>query len=161
MSIKNKIGWQKYEDLLEKQINSPLIDMVAASILKPISINKEMDYPPEYQEIQEEIEGYQEPDMSSAFSAMPEDLSNEIQMITNFDCWLGHTNFNISKSVKDRLENIRGVEVLKICSRYRFFICNLDNYIHVGVYSFCHKLKLSYNSNRNHFFSESSFNFLR
>ena len=98
MSTKNKIGWQKYEDLLEKQINSPLIDMVAASILKPISINKEMDYPPEYQEIQEEIEGYQEPDMSSAFSAMPEDLSNEIQMITNFDCWLGHTNFNISKS---------------------------------------------------------------
>ena len=81
-----------------------------------------MDYPPEYQEIQEEIEGYQEPDMSSAFSAMPEDLSNEIQMITNFDCWLGHTNFNISKSVKDRLENIRGVEVLKICSRYRFFV---------------------------------------
>ena len=122
MSTKNKIGWQKYEDLLEKQINSPLIDMVAASILKPISINKEMDYPPDYQEIQEEIEGYQEPDMSSAFSAMPEDLSNEIQMITNFDCWLGHTNFNISKSVKDRLENIRGVEVLKICSRYRFFV---------------------------------------
>ena len=122
MSTKNKIGWQKYEDLLEKQINSPLIDMVAASILKPIFINKEMDYPPEYQEEQEGVAESQEADLSSAFSAMPEDLSNEIQMITNFDCWLGHTNFNISKSVKDRLENIRGVEVLKICSRYRFFI---------------------------------------
>tara|TARA_R110002096_G_scaffold58619_4_gene147485 strand:- start:537 stop:956 length:420 start_codon:yes stop_codon:yes gene_type:complete len=119
MSKKNKIGWQKYEDLLEKQINSPLIDMIAASILKPISINKEIDYPLEYEKGQEE---YQESDMSSAFSAMPEDLSNEIQMITNFDCWLGHTNFNITKSLKDRLENIRGVEVLKICSRYRFFI---------------------------------------
>ena len=120
---KNKIGWQKYEDLLEQQINSPLIDMVAQAILKPMSANVEAEYLNEYEVEQEEAyQQHESTEMGSVFAGMPEDLSNEIQMISNFDCWLGHTNFNITKSVKERLENVRGVEVLKICSRYRFFI---------------------------------------
>ena len=120
---KNKIGWQKYEDLLEQQINSPLIDMVAQAILKPMSANVEAEYLNEYEvEQEEEYQQHESTEMGSVFAGMPEDLSNEIQMISNFDCWLGHTNFNITKSVKERLENVRGVEVLKICSRYRFFI---------------------------------------
>ena len=120
---KNKIGWQKYEDLLEQQINSPLIDMVAQAILKTMSANVEAEYLNEYEVEQEEAyQQHESTEMGSVFAGMPEDLSNEIQMISNFDCWLGHTNFNITKSVKERLENVRGVEVLKICSRYRFFI---------------------------------------
>ena len=120
---KNKIGWQKYEDLLEKQINSPLIDMVAQAILKPMSANVEAEYLNEYEAEQEETyQEHESAEVGSVFAGMPEDLSNEIQMISNFDCWLGHTNFNITKAVKERLENVRGVEVLKICSRYRFFI---------------------------------------
>ena len=27
-----KIGWQKYEDLLEQQINSPIIEMISNSV---------------------------------------------------------------------------------------------------------------------------------
>ena len=45
-----------------------------------------------------------------------------IHFLANFDCWLGHTNFNISKDVKNNLNKVNGIEVLKICSRYRFFI---------------------------------------
>ena len=37
-------------------------------------------------------------------------------------CWLGHTNFNISQEVKNCIENIEGVEVLKVLTRYRFFV---------------------------------------
>ena len=43
-------------------------------------------------------------------------------MLTNFDCWVGHTNFNLSKKIASELEKIEGVELLRICSRYRFFI---------------------------------------
>ena len=110
---KNKIGWQKYEDLLEQQINSPLIDMVAQAILKPMSANVEAEYLNEYEVEQEEAyQQHESTEMGSVFAGMPEDLSNEIQMISNFDCWLGHTNFNITKSVKERIENVRGVEGL-------------------------------------------------
>ena len=43
-------------------------------------------------------------------------------MITNYDCWVGHANFDITPTVKDILDRVDGVEILKICSRYRFFI---------------------------------------
>ena len=43
-------------------------------------------------------------------------------MASSFDCWMGHTNFNITQETLDNLNKMEGVEVLKICSRYRFFI---------------------------------------
>ena len=51
-----------------------------------------------------------------------DDLTNEITLAESFDCWLGHTNFNITEEIKEHLNKIDGIEVLKICSRYRFFV---------------------------------------
>lgn len=39
-----------------------------------------------------------------------------------FDCWVGHTNFPIGFNEKVILDNIEGIEALKIMSKYRFFI---------------------------------------
>jgi|APGre2960657423_1045063.scaffolds.fasta_scaffold135508_1 hypothetical protein len=39
-----------------------------------------------------------------------------------FDCWICHTNFDITESDKAALDLVDGIEVLKIMSRYRFFI---------------------------------------
>lgn len=39
-----------------------------------------------------------------------------------FNFWLGHTNFNISQKVKQIIEQIDGVEILDIFTRYRFRI---------------------------------------
>ena len=39
-----------------------------------------------------------------------------------FDCWIGHTNFDITKKELDILNKIDGVESLKVMTRYRFFI---------------------------------------
>jgi hypothetical protein len=39
-----------------------------------------------------------------------------------FDCWIGHTNFDITEAEKHALDRVPGIEVLKIMSRYRFFI---------------------------------------
>jgi hypothetical protein len=39
-----------------------------------------------------------------------------------FNFWIGHTNFTISKSVADKIENTDGVETLDIFTRYRFRI---------------------------------------
>ena len=49
-------------------------------------------------------------------------MVENINLVTNFDCWMGHTNFNITESVKETLNKTEGVEALKICSRYRFFV---------------------------------------
>ena len=39
-----------------------------------------------------------------------------------FNFWLGHTNFNITNSIKDLIEKCEGVEILDIFTRYRFRI---------------------------------------
>lgn len=40
-----------------------------------------------------------------------------------WDCWVGHTNFSITHSIKDVLvKKTEGIEALKILGRYTFFI---------------------------------------
>ena len=39
-----------------------------------------------------------------------------------FDCWLGYTNFEITNSIKSKIEKVEGIELLSILSRYRFFV---------------------------------------
>lgn len=39
-----------------------------------------------------------------------------------FDCWICHTNFDLNEGDKVCLDQVPGIEVLRIMSRYRFFI---------------------------------------
>jgi hypothetical protein len=39
-----------------------------------------------------------------------------------YDCWVCHTNFDITKHHENLLNQIDGIEVLKIMTRYRIFI---------------------------------------
>lgn len=39
-----------------------------------------------------------------------------------WDCWLGYTNFTITSEISDIIEEIEGVEALKILGRYSFCI---------------------------------------
>ena len=51
-----------------------------------------------------------------------EQLLEDMAMLTNFDCWMGHTNFDITKDIKEVLNEVQGIELMRVCSRYRFFI---------------------------------------
>jgi hypothetical protein len=61
-------------------------------------------------------------DPSGIMIPMSSKLVEDAMMITNFDCWLGHTNFDITPDIKKALDKTEGVELLKVMSRYRFFI---------------------------------------
>lgn len=45
-----------------------------------------------------------------------------MQPSERWDCWIGHTNFDITIGIAEQIEKIDGVEVLKILGRYSFFI---------------------------------------
>ena len=108
-----KIGWQKYEDMLEQQLHSPLLQVFYDSFN---SVDEE-DF------TEEELEAMQEmPIDQQQLVPVDNKLMENITLTSNFDCWMGHTNFNITKSVKEELDNVDGVEILRICSRYRFFV---------------------------------------
>ena len=121
MKKKLKIGWQKYEDLIEQQISSPLIGTLMENIMSqmiesiPIDENQEDD--------DDEVGKIQMPIQAPMMIPMSQQLIEDISMLSNYDCWIGHTNFDITNRIKDTLDSIDGVEILKICSRYRFFIC--------------------------------------
>ncbi len=116
-----KIGWQKYEDYIEKQLSSPIL----GTILQNIAEQHAGAMPEDYEE-DEEMEDYDS--MKSSMMKMgpmvplTNQLIEDISILSSFECWIGHTNFDITLDVKDKLNRVPGVEVLKIFSRYRFFV---------------------------------------
>lgn len=114
---KHKIAWQKYEDYLEKQMSSPMIDIISHIISE--QTRKQTDENQEYSEGEYE-EAYEE-EMPAVVPISPQ-LMEEISILSSYECWIGHTNFDITKDIKNKLDEIEGVEMLRILSRYRFFI---------------------------------------
>jgi len=110
--MKKLIGWQKYEEVLKEQIRSPLIKEIIQELQKQ-SVAYEDEIVPQ------EESHYEENNFSIPIS---EGLIGEASLASSFDCWIGHTNFNITEEVKNKVNKIDGVEILKIHSRYRFFI---------------------------------------
>lgn len=114
MRVKNKIGWQKYEDLLQNQLESPFLDSIYSQLTGD-DPHDDDDYDDDHDD------GYG-PSQGHIMIPINERLMENISLASNFECWMGHTNFNITPEVRDKLSGTDGVEVLKICSRYRFFV---------------------------------------
>lgn len=114
---KYKIAWQKYEDYLEKQISSPMIDIISSIIAEKAKQQTEEadDY---------EDEPYEEGHIEEIPTMVPisQQLMEDIAVLSSYECWIGHTNFDVTNSMKNILDKIEGVEILRILSRYRFFI---------------------------------------
>lgn len=115
--MSKKIGWQKYEDMIKKQMSSPF-----ASLMMSMNMNLEGAFEEDEEiDYQEELENSLDNQEVLAVP-VPATFYEQISLITNYDCWIGHTNFNLTPSIKSSFEEVEGVEVLKICSRYRFFV---------------------------------------
>jgi hypothetical protein len=56
------------------------------------------------------------------FLPITNQIIEDISMLSTFDCWIGYTNFDITPTIKNTLDTIEGVEILKVLSRYRFFV---------------------------------------
>ena len=115
--MEKKIGWQKYEDLLEKQMSSPMLQTI---IKQMITYSEEV----EEEEEESDYEMYAGHAGNTQLPLLPisQQLMDDMAMLSNFDCWIAHTNFDITRDIKNKLNKVQGVELLKICSRYRFFI---------------------------------------
>ncbi len=105
--MSRKIGWQKYEDVIQSEMYSPM----ASILFEDLTTEVEEEEYAEEQEIQEQ---------DALF--LPKNFYETISLMSRFDCWIGHTNFNITTSIKNKLNEVDGIEVLNVVSRYRFFI---------------------------------------
>ena len=114
--MSRKIGWQKYEDMLRKQISSPLASLIMSSQMVLLTEEEEEEY------LEEDVFDGDVESQEVLAVPVPDSFYEQISLITNYDCWLGHSNFDLTPSIKTEIEKVEGVEVLKICSRYRFFL---------------------------------------
>lgn len=113
--MKRKIGWQKYEEAISDQLDS--------SIMKRIVSQAPIDDGPEFEDMEDAVEIHADKVITIPMPVpIPPDVANEVSVTTNFDCWIGHTNFELMESMRDTLNRIDGVELLQIRHRYRFFI---------------------------------------
>lgn len=106
-----KIAWEKWEDL--PQYTEPAHSNPFAGIE-----SEDAEEPTEF-------------DLADFFERIPKLVHTPVGMyqvddrmspIKQFDCWLGHTNFDITDFVQNYIESTPGVEVLVILTRYRFFL---------------------------------------
>ena len=49
-------------------------------------------------------------------------MHDKMNILNQFECWMGYTNFDITHDVQDVIETAKGVELLTILTRYRFFV---------------------------------------
>jgi hypothetical protein len=125
MKQQKTIAWQKYEDYIEKQLSSPVLMSILQNIaaLHNPHFNDEED-----EEIDEEddyLEDHEKQELNKIATPivpLTNQIIEDISILSSFDCWIGHTNFDITIKTKNILDKIEGVEVLKVLSRYRFFI---------------------------------------
>lgn len=114
-----QIGWQKYESHIEEQLSSTFLSDIVKGAIE--SVDSDLDNSENGGTIYEEDEEeeYIEQKMMIPISSK---LIEDAVMIASFDCWIGHTNFDITHETKKILDSIEGIEILRILSRYRFFI---------------------------------------
>lgn len=116
--MKKKIGWQKYEDVIEQSMSSPVLQSLIDQAQERINAeNDEMGETHEYDEDQDT-----KSNLNMAMIPISQQLIEDMTMLSNFECWMAHTNFDITNRIREELNKTDGVELLKICSRYRFFI---------------------------------------
>ena len=131
MNTRQQIGWQKYEDMLEQQMQSPLLNTLYKTFYENIYDEEDITSNFTDEEIEELIESQREqypssdqesPVTENVVIPVDDSLVQSVNLTASFDCWMGHTNFNITEGVKDKLNATEGIEALKILSRYRFFV---------------------------------------
>tara|TARA_R100000808_G_scaffold2664_1_gene10262 strand:- start:364 stop:831 length:468 start_codon:yes stop_codon:yes gene_type:complete len=118
MKKQKKIGWQKYEDIIEDQVTNPFIEHIISKMAGP-SDTQDIS-----EDFEESFDFTPKDDIIEMDVAMPVSpaLIEDLSLAINYDCWVGHTNFDITPSLKKKLSRVEGVEALKIVSRYRFFV---------------------------------------
>lgn len=117
--LKNKIIWEKWVDPF-------YIPPMQIPTQKEQKQEEEWASYPEYEDYEEEQEEDDEQDeesmllLYSEMGVIPYNEQTSSAKIFNF--WIGHTNFGITEDIKKKIEQVAGIEILDVFTRYRFRI---------------------------------------
>lgn len=115
--MEKAIKWVKYENLVNKDLNISKLLMTGKFIKSRQEDEEEPENEYEYSDDEDDEDGH----MIMQFPITHQVLT-DIKLCSDYECWVGHTNFDITTEMKNILNKIEGVEYLDIISRYRFII---------------------------------------
>jgi len=101
------IEWRPFDEILRQQIKAPM---------KTLAKVKEQESQPDVWK-----DSYDDA-ADNLVIPLSDNIYDQIYLCSNYECWVADTNFTVTNSIKDTIKVISGVEILKICSRYRFFV---------------------------------------
>ena len=82
--MKKTIGWQKYEDIIEQNISSPLMNSIMEkfnTIIDPSEKEDTNSWESSYEQEEEEYK-------TSGMLPISQQLIEDISMLNNFECWM-------------------------------------------------------------------------
>lgn len=53
---------------------------------------------------------------------LPKTISRDLSISIGHECWIGHTNFDITEDIAEILNKCEGIELLRVTGRYTFVI---------------------------------------
>ena len=119
--MKKAIKWEKYENSVNSDLNISKLLMTGKFIKTDSSENEESEEKYLYNE-EDDDDDEEEGHMIMQFP-ITQQILHDIKLCSDYECWVGHTNFDITRDMKTELnENIEGIEYLDILTRYRFLI---------------------------------------
>ena len=99
--MKRKIGWQKYENVIEDQLSSPILQELLTITSPPVArLNTDEFTYEELESLQKEL-AYDTQSQQSV--ALTDEFISQVNMLAQFDCWVGHTNFDITNNIKEKM----------------------------------------------------------
>lgn len=119
------IKWQTYEDYVNTNLNISKMMMTGQTIKPEIDDedrNSEDFLDGAFDSYDDEEDDDDEESLVFMRFPVTPDLLSSIKLATTFDCWVAHSNFDITPTIHDQLNDIPGVELLKVLTRYRFLI---------------------------------------
>ena len=116
MSKPKQIAWESWNAKIEEMTMSQ-------EILPPeMDIDEltysEMEIPPEL--MPQEIFIQPQRILYTPLGAYPEE--SQLKPSDRWDCWLAYTNFDITNDIAEIIEDIHGIEALRVLGRYSFFV---------------------------------------
>lgn len=112
MTKRRKIAWESW--------NAKVEELYAEDETELVQNEPNEDFDNLYDLMPSDIFISQNRLIQTPIGAYPED--SLLRPMSRWDCWIAHTNFEITSSVLEKIESIEGIEVLKVMGRYSFFV---------------------------------------
>jgi len=114
MSVKNTIAWQSWNAIVEEVYEKNTeIEMLEELLLAQEIQESHGEMPIKFIDPAPRV-------IYTPYGMFPVD--SFLKPSDRWNCWLGYTNFDITHTVQDILEETEGVEAIKTLGRYTFFI---------------------------------------